>query len=58
MAVYCSKCKNKLEEMKQILPFEDKKGNQFVICEKCYNSMPTKDKKKLILLDKTQLRQV
>lgn len=58
MAVYCSKCKKKLERMKRILPFEDKKGNQFVICEECYNSMPINDKNKLILLDKTQLRQL
>ena len=44
--------------MKRILPFEDKKGNQLVICEECYNSMPIKYKKNLILLDKTQLRQL
>jgi NAD-dependent SIR2 family protein deacetylase len=55
MTVYCSKCEKKLGKMKRILPFEDKKGNQFVLCEECYHSLPIKDKKKLNFLDKAKV---
>ncbi len=55
MTVYCSKCERKLKKTKQILPFEDIKGNQFVLCKECYHSLPIKDKKKLNLLDKAQV---